>query len=705
VLVRFADVLLVDKTIAPEPELCEASRSSAVKTWQLRRILAVRFLVAWGLAGAMSMQAQNPPAIDLTKISLEDLMNVEVTSVSKKEQKLSQTGAAVYVISQEDIRRSGATNIPDLLRQAPGVDVAQIDANTYAISIRGFNDRLADKVLVMIDGRTVYTPTTSGVYWDQQDVPLEDIDRIEVIRGPGGTVWGANAVNGVINIISKSAADTKGGLVRTGGGSQGTANGLVQYGGEIGQGGAYRAFENYSNTGNLTLPTGQDGADGWHMFHSGFRSDWTLSPHDTMTVQSDFMQTGEGQTISVVFANALPLMRTFNDAVTTGAGNILARWNHTLSNGSSMSLQVYYDRYNRHDEGVHEGLNTFDFDFQHHLHFGERHDVVWGVGYRSTSDSHTAGYGKTYLPLSEANNLFSVFVQDQIQLTQSLSLTVGSKLEHQPYAGFQLEPSARMVWTPTDRQTVWMSASQAIKEVSREEEELQIEPYTFPLPGGGFGVAEYSGSTKAQAERFRDFEIGYRAQPAKQFSVDVTAYAGLYHNLQTLDPGEPYFTTDPEPPHLVLPYFFGNTASAHTYGAELFANWNATSRWRISAGYTAIHLNVILDPGSQDVNQTERADNTPENQAQVRSQVKLARNLEWDSAAYYVGHLRDGGNGPVTAYTRVDTRIGWRMGSHIDFSLAGQNLLAPHHAEFHNAYEVNNTLVERSVLAKITLRF
>jgi len=695
----------VDTAIAADLELCYASRSAAGGTWRRRQILCGRFLIAWGLSGTMMIQAQEPPATDLTNISLEDLMNIQVTSVSKKEQKLSQTGAAVYVIGQEDIRRSGATNIPDLLRQAPGVDVAQIDANTYAISIRGFNDRLADKVLVMIDGRTVYTPTTSGVYWDQQDVPLEDIDRIEVIRGPGGTVWGANAVNGVINIITKNAGDTKGGVVRTGGGSHDTAGGLVQYGGEIGQSGAYRVFQNYSNTGNLTLPSGQGAADGWHMFHSGFRSDWTLSPHDTVTVQGDFMQTGEGQTISVVFANALPLMRTFNDSVTTGAGNFLARWNHTLSNGSTMSLQVYYDRYDRHDEGVHEGLDTFDFDFQHHLRVGPRNDVVWGVGYRSTSDSHTAGYGKTYVPLSQANNLFSVFVQDQIRIAESLSITLGTKVEHQPYTGFQLEPSARMVWTPTARQTVWMSASQAIKEVSREEEGLQIEPYTFALPGGGFGVAQYSGSTKSQAERFRDFEIGYRAQATKQFSVDVTAFAGFYHNLQTLDPGEPYFTTDQGPPHLVLPSFFGNTASAHTSGAEIFANWSATSRWRISAGYSAIHLNLILDPGSQDTHQTELADNTPENQVQVRSQVNLTRNLEWDSAAYYVGHLRDGGNGPVPAYTRVDTRLGWRIGRSIELSLAGQNLLAPRHAEFHDAYEVNHTLVERSVLGKITLRF
>jgi iron complex outermembrane receptor protein len=692
-----ADTLAVDIVFAAASEVGNTGQGMPTR-W-------VYLLLVGGFCGMMAVQAQTLPAVDLANMTLEDLMNVQVTSVSKKEQKLSHTAAAVYVISQEDIRRSGATNIPDLLRQAPGVDVAQIDANTYAISIRGFNDRLADKVLVTIDGRTVYTPTTSGVYWDQQDVPLEDIDRIEVIRGPGGTVWGANAVNGVINIITKNANDTKGGLVRTGGGSQVAAGGLAQYGGEIGQGGAYRVFENYSNTGSLTLPDGQRAADGWHMFHTGFRSDWTLSPTDTLTVQGDFMQTGEGQTISVVFANALPLMRTFNDSVVTGSGNLQERWNHTLANGSTTSLQVYVDRNDRHDEGVHEGLDTFDIDFQHHWRIGSRNDIVWGLGYRFTSDGHTAGYGKTYLPLSQANNLFSVFFQDQIRIAESVSITLGSKLEHQPYTGFQFEPSAQMVWTPTDRQTVWLSGSQAVRAVNREEEGLQIEPYTFELPGGGFGVAQYSGNTKSQVERLRDFEIGYRAQPVKQFSVDVASFAGLYHNLETLDPGEPYFTTDQGPPHLVLPSLFGNTASAHTYGAEVFANWNATSRWRISAGYTAIHLNVILDPGSQDPNEPERADNTPENQIQVRSQLNLAHNLEWDSAVYYVGHLRDGGNGPVAAYTRVDTRVGWRIGRHIELSVAGQNLLTPRHAEFHDAYEVNHTLVERSVLGKITLRF
>jgi iron complex outermembrane recepter protein len=649
-------------------------------------------------------QNQTPP--DLTQVSLEDLMNVEVTSVSRKEQKLSKTGAAIFVISQEDIRRSGASTIPDLLRMVPGMDVAQIDANTYAISIRGFNDRLADKVLVMIDGRTVYTPTTSGVYWDQQDVPLEDIERIEVIRGPGGTVWGANAVNGVINIITKSARDTQGITVSAGGGSQDTARGLVQYGGRIGEDGTYRVFENYSNTGNLTQADGRgEAADGWHMFHSGFRSDWMLDPQDTITVQGDFTNTGEGQTVSVVFDNALPLMRTFNDAVTSDEGDVLARWNHILGNGSDASLQIYFDRTNRHDLGVFEGLDTLDVDFQHHLRMGSRNDVVWGGGYRFTTDEHVPGYGKTYVPLGQANNLASAFVQDEIKISDSVSFTVGSKFERQPYAGFQYEPSARLVWAPTDRHTLWMSASQAVKQVSREEAGLVVDQFTFPTQGGGFGVQSISGNPKSSAERLRDYEIGYRSQVTRRFSLDLTTFLSYYHDLETLDPLAAYFTVSQGPPHLVLPYIFGNSSDAHTYGAEVFATWNITSRWRISPGYSAIRLNLLPHPGSQDPDEPERIDNTPENQFQARSFLDLPHNLEWDSTLYYVGHLRDGGNGPVAAYTRLDTRLGWRASKSVEFSLVGQNLLTPLHAEFHDAYELSNTLVQRSVFGKITWRF
>jgi len=310
--------------------------------------LAAFWLATWLCAPAWG---QNRPPADLTQASLEELADLQVTSVSKKEQSLSKAGAAVFVITQEDIRRSGMLDIPDLLRMAPGVDVARLDANSWAISIRGFNDRYSNKVLVLIDGRSVYSEVFSGVFWDQQNVPLEDIDRIEVIRGPGGTVWGANAVNGVINIITKSSRDTQGGLVTASTGSEESLGGLAQYGGKIGSKGSYRAFGNYFNVEPGLLNAGVSGADGWHGSHGGFRSDWVLSDKDTLTVQGDLMQTGEGQTLTSVIANQLPLTRTFNDRVTVGGGNIQAQYNHTYSNGSELTWLTYFDRFHRYDEG------------------------------------------------------------------------------------------------------------------------------------------------------------------------------------------------------------------------------------------------------------------------------------------------------------------------------------------------------------------
>jgi iron complex outermembrane recepter protein len=664
----------------------------------------IRFALALVLSiPFVGMADQSVP--DLAETSLEDLLNVQVTSVSKKEQKLARAGAAVYVITQEDIHRSGMTSIPDLLRMAPGIDVAQIDANTYAISVRGFNDRLANSVLVLIDGRTVYTPTTSGVYWDQQDVPLEDIDRIEIIRGPGGTVWGANAVNGVINIITKSAQATQGGLVSADAGSHETVHGLAQYGAKIGQSGAYRVFGNYSNTGNLTASDGKEATDGWQMRHLGFRSDWNLSPRDTLTVEGDLLQTVEDQTISVTFSNALPTQGTFSEKVWVDAGDLLERWNRTLSNGSDLSLQVYYDRYKRHDEGVTETLNTVDFDFHHHLALGSRHDVVWGAGYRVTSDDHIPGYGKTYVPLSLTNNLFSAFVQDEMTISDSLRFTLGSKIEHNAYTGFEYEPSAQLVWQPTTRQSLWVSGARAIRQPSREEAGLLIDLAIVPLPGGNFGVVKLTGDPDRKAEELRDLEAGYRIQAAKRLSLDIASFSSYYHNLITTDNADAFFTTEPSPPHLVLPLIFGNKASAHTYGAEVFANWNVTHRWKISPSYTAVHMRVTLDPTSTDTHQVELAANTPQHQFQIRSFLNLTHNMDWDSALYYVGRLREGGDGPVPAYTRLDTRLGWRIGESVELSIVGQNLFRPTHAEFHNAYEVRRTLAERSVFARMTWRF
>jgi iron complex outermembrane receptor protein len=650
--------------------------------------------------------AQNPLPRDLTQVNLEDLMNVQVTSVSKKEQRLWRAGAAIFVISQEDIRRSGATNIPDLLRMVPGVDIAQITANTYAISIRGFSDRFANKVLVLIDGRSVYSPLNSGVQWDQQHVPLEDIDRIEVIRGPGGSIWGANAVNGVISIITKSAKATKGGLVRAGVGSQDSMGGVAQYGGSIGQSGAYRIFGDYSAVGNLPSPNGENVTNSGHRTQQGFRSDWDYSSSDAMTVQGDLLQVHEAQTMHVPLKNNLPSYPTFDDRISVTAGNVLGRWDHVAANGSDTTLQVYDDAYSRRGDGFDEVRNTVDIDFQHHLTAGPRHDIVWGFGYRFSHVEVSEGqYHVSFLPAHRVDNLVNVFLQDEIKLSSSVWLTLGSKFEHNSYTGFEYEPSAKLVWTPTDHQAIWASAARAIRQPAQVDFGLNVDLTVIPTGPTSFSVLQVLGNPNLKAEKLYDLEIGYRAQIAKQFSLDVVGFSSIYHDLRTYERQTPFFTTAAGPPHVVIPMLFGNLGHAHNYGVEASTNWNVTNRWRLSPGYTYLQMDVNGDPGTKDTAPGKIENESPKHQVQVRSFLNLTRHLDWDTTISKVGHLNDGGQGSTPGYLRLDTRLGWRVGENTEFSVVGQNLLSPAHAEYHDAYGIEHSLVPRSVFAKVTWRF
>jgi iron complex outermembrane recepter protein len=659
---------------------------------------SARRLILVAALTSLPILAQQPNDPDLSQASLEDLLNIQVTSVSKKEQKLSKTGAAVFVITQEDIRRSGATNIPDLLRLAPGVDVARVDANRWAISIRGFTDQHANKVLVLIDGRSVYSPSFSGVFWDMVDVPLEDIDRIEIIRGPGGTVWGANAVNGVINIITKSAEATQGGLISAGTGSEDHADSLLQYGGQIGPNGDYRVFGRFFDIGNSVFPSGQGAADGWLAGHAGFRSDWNLSSRDTLTVQGDFLKTDESQTITTLFSNALPLEKTFNDPLSVTAGNLLTRWNHTLANGSQMSLQVY-DDYSRHlDTGFLDSQNTVDVDFQHHLALGSRNDIVWGLGARMIASDYGAGYDFTIVPNRRLDYLFSAFLQDEVKLTSSLALTLGSKFEHNDFTGCEFEPSMQLVWSATEKQTVWASASRAIREPSSVDVGLVNDVGAITL-GPAVAILQALGNPHIKAEELRDFETGYRAQANKRLSMDVTGFGSLYRNLESIAEQTPYYIVQQGVPYLILPSTFVNGAAARTYGAEFFANWNVTSRWRISPGYSYFHLH--LDGNSAAMNPPPGV--SPNHQFQLRSLLDLPHHLEWDNTLGYVSKLAAGN---IPAYARLDSRLGWRVGEFFELSVVGQNLLTPRHAEFSDTfYPLNHTLVERSVFGKVTWRF
>jgi len=630
-------------------------------------------------------------------------MNVQVTSVSKKGQKLSRTGAAIFVITQEDIRRSGATNIPDLLRMVPGVDVARVDHSNWAVSIRGFNGVFSNKVLVLIDGRSVYHPGFSGVFWYSQDVPLEDIDRIEVIRGPGGTVWGANAMNGVINIITRRAKETPGGLITSGGGSNAQGEGLLQYGGKVGQSGDYRVFGRYSNRGaSAPAADGVTAADERRLAQVGFRSDWTLSPRDLLTVQGDYRHVDGDETLTGVLPGLPLALGTYTQPLGDDGGNILGRWTHTFLKGSDISLQAYYDRSSIFANGVHDFASVANFDFQHHLSIGSRHDVVWGLGYRTSGNRFAGNTLITTNPLQRTDSLYSAFVQDEITLTRTLSLTLGSKFEHNAYTGYETEPSAQLVWAPNSRQTVWASAAKAVRQPSPIDAGLELVSSIMPLPQGAVGLVTLFGNPNVKLEQVHDFETGYRAQISRRLSLDVTGFLSFYKNLQTTEPQTPFFALTPAPPHLVAPLTFENKARARNYGAETFANWNATDRWRISPGLTMLHMSVKRDPSSQDSTIEQTPGYTPRRSFQVRSFLNLGRNFEWDQTVGYTGALAVGA---IPGYVRLDTRFGWRLGEYLDLSVVGQNLLQSRHAEFPDFQFIDHMLDQRSVFGKVTWRF
>ena len=640
---------------------------------------------------------------DLSEASLEQLMNVEVTSVSKKEQKISKVAAAIYVISQEDIRRSGATTIPDLLRMVPGMDVAQIRADDWAISARGSNGAFANKLLVLIDGRTVYSPVYSGVFWFMQDVPLADIERIEVIRGPGATVWGANAVNGVINIITKSAKETHGGLIEGSAGSQLVGQGLVQYGGTAGRTGDYRVFASYSGYDSLLGPNGREASDAWHMRHAGFRSDWELSDRDSLTVQGDIFATGGGETISGFNSFAPPFQSVFNTPVTSQGGNLLGRWKHVFSPTSDTALQVYFDRIDGTIYGVSGIIDTVDLDFQHHLALGSRHDLVWGLGFRSIRDDLSPSPATSFNPARDAKTLASAFAQDEIRLAAPLWLTIGTKFEYSDDTGASLQPSVRLLWSPDDRNTVWGAVSRALRQPSRTDNDFRQNLIGFPGQNGIPTVFSVFGNPSFQAEDLKAYELGYRWAPVQRASLDLTTFFNKYNDLKSVEPGTPYLETDPLPFHVVIPEVFQNKVGGNSYGAEISANLNVTSSWKLSGSYSRFQMNLHPYATSMDTDPSLANGDSPANQFQLRSYYIWSRNWDIDVSLYFVGRLADLS---IPQYARLDTRLAHRLGEWAELSIVGQNLLDDHHFEYGQTLETALAAQSRrSVYAKVAWRF
>ena len=608
----------------------------------------------------------------LKKLSIEQLMNVNVTSVARQPERLLATPSAIQVITNDDIRRSGATNLPEALRLASNLEVAQVDSRQWAISARGFNATTADKLLVMIDGRTVYTPLYAGVFWDVQDTLLEDVDRIEVISGPGGTQWGDNAVNGVINIITKSAKDTQGVELLGGGGSQLRDFGGVRYGGAWSPDLHYRVYGKYFDRASTDFADGRDGANDWQMGQGGFRMDWDTPDGNLLTLQGDAYKGQMGQPAA--------------DDITASGGNVLGRWSQTISDSSDFKFQAYFDRTNRRIPGTFaESLDTYDLDFQHHLLLGDRHNVVWGLGYRLIKDYTPADYPLlAFLPARVTRAWTSVFAQDDIALVKDrLNLTLGTKIEHNPYTGAEYQPSVRLAWLPSRNQTVWSAVSRAVRTPSRIDGEFYA-PRTPP-----FFLLQ--GNPNFQSEKLIAYELGYRVQPGRQLSVGVAVFYNDYDRLRSTEKLNP-----PSP----FPIFIANGQKGESHGVELTADWRVTGQWRLRAGYTELHSRIHPKPGSTDTSFGNGETHDPEHQFFLRSSLDFADHWESDLDYRYIAGISNQG---VPAYSELDVRLGWEPVPGCEVSIVGQNLLHKRHAEF-GALPARQE-IERGVYGKVLCRF
>jgi iron complex outermembrane receptor protein len=641
--------------------------------------------------------------MDIDKLStvaaVVPAFDIEVSSVSKQESTIGKSPAAVYVITNEMIHRSGATCIPEALRLAPGVQVARINSHTWAISIRGFNDRYNNKLLVLVDGRSVYSPLLSGTFWDEIDMPLEDIERIEVIRGPGGTLWGANAVNGVINIISKKAKDTQGALVSSGGGSQSSNISTVRYGGCAGRNIKYRVWGKYVERGP------EDSAwkyDDWRQGRGGFYADWNPrgSRNDLINFQGNFYGGREGTRFDLLpSVPATPVTVASNRVVSENT--FLARWTHTIDDESDWALQAYYDHVVRNDPQVLYTSNTFDVDFQYRRPFGQRHSVITGVEFRQTQDFTGTPYvTMRWDPSARLYSMISGFIQDEIELVDDkFYLTLGSKFESNSFTGFEYQPSIRGLWALDDRHVAWGAVSRAVRTPNRFDENGASRGFWSPTPLLTYGSVR--GNPNIKSEDVIAYELGYRAQASKRFSWDIALFYNQYENLMA----STFDSAVVAPPYLYPYYTTKNCGRGYAYGFEWTANWEATKTWRLAGSYSfLVDSTTYTDPnhtGQRIIPVVGNSLNDPRNQVSLQSYWSFAPNWQLDSFLRYVDSLS---SGAAPAYITMDVRLGWRPRKNLEFSIVGQNLFAPSHLEFAPNFKYGETTCEinRAVFAKMT---
>ncbi len=623
--------------------------------------------------------------VDVAPPSLSE----EVSTVSRQSSTVGKSPAAVFVITPEMIRRSGVNNIPDALRMVPGVEVARIDANKWAISIRGFNGLYASKLLVQIDGRIVYSQFFSGVIWADQDVVLQDVERIEVIRGPGATIWGANAVNGVINIITKSPAETQGLLFVGGTGTEDRGFSTLRYGGHVGKDFHWRAYGKQFERDGGYFPG--DDFDDWRQARGGFRTEWTPTLDDIITVQGDIYDGKAGERhLAPIPTSPFQQINTFDNH--DSGENCLLRWTRILDTESDWSLQAYYDRYGRTTPTIDDEQQTFDIDYQYRFPLGQRHNVICGTAYRQISDHFFGDFSLSVNPQERSTNLFSYFLQDEITVVDDLLyFTAGSKFIHNDFTGFEYQPSVRLLWTPSERESVWAAVSRAVQTPDRLDEDLTFHQFVSPF---GPTFAQITGNRGLESEPLLAFELGYRAQPTDKFYWDLATFYNQYDDLTATQPlGAGFF--DPTIPAFIVPLTLANLLSADTYGAELTSTYEVRKDWRLTGSYSLLYMDVHSAP----VTDTTEG-SSPHNRMFVRSSWDLSDDWQFDLIGRYADNLPAFG---IPSYLVGDVRLAWQPYENLEWAVVGRNLFDSPHPEFVDAFSgIVGTEVQPEMFTTLT---
>lgn len=645
-----------------------------------------------GLAAGM-VHAQRP----LVELSLEELMDIEVTSVSRKPEKVGQAAAAVTVITADDIRRAGATSLPEALRLAQGLHVARLDASKWAITARGFNAQFVAYLLVLVDGRSVYSPMFSGVFWETQDLILDDVDRIEVIRGPGATMWGANAVNGIINIITRPAQDTQGTLVRVGTGSEERVLGAIRHGARLGESGHVRAYVKVADRDGYVDAAGADAHDAWSSAHGGFRADWDLATDASATLQGGLYKVGADETLSVPVLEP-PYDTIVDDHRSYTGGHLQGRWQRAWSGGEDLALQTYYEvselegASEQPDGPLRENRQTLDVDAQLRLAPMGGHEIMWGAGYRVTRDRVSELVDFHLVPPRRTDHLFSAFVLDEVAFREDrLHLSLGSKVEHNDYTGLEYQPSIRLLYQARSTQSLWAAASRAVRTPTRVEHDVRLigsvlapehpmNPVDIPVR------IELQGSRQMRSTRLLAWEAGYRGELSRLAALDLAGFYHVYDALRTVEPTSSGFDSLAVIPHLGVYYVAGNRMKGEAYGIEAMLDARPWSRWRVRATYAWMGMDLRLDADSSDPESDEVDEEIPQHQWGLRSTCGLRRNVDLDLGLRYIGELTGLG---VDGYAGLDVRLQWQVRPGWQLALVGRDLTQDRHLEFRKDAFIN----------------